>query len=243
MEYMSGLFGGGDLPSDYGNENAPAVRLAPGGQRVIPAPQTSGAYGARWAPASPDQPRFPAPEWTIPGNNEFTMGPQASGPQSPNTGNYAQPAYYGATVAGAGPVCPDPTNPAYAYQLRSDGAVIIVKSPIPAGVGKIVAQGSKGYAEIRAVVDACTQRRPIDPRIAIAALTAAGAIATSLAPAKKGGGGGKKKAAFDASAVAVPAPDATPAASGFPTWVWIGGGVLALLGVGGAIYVATRPSK
>lgn len=230
MEYMGGLFAGGDspLPTDYGSASAPAVRLAPGG--VYAAPQQA-AYGARWAPASPDQPRFPAPEFVIPGNNQYTYGPQRSGPQSPNTGNY------GAVVAAAGPVCPDPTNPAYAYQLRQDGAVVIVRSKFPAGVGKVVLPNTRGHADMKAVIDACTKGKPIDPRIAIAALRAAAdvtaAVLLPVGKAKKA----KKAKKFDAGTVATIAPDAT---GGFPTWVWVGGGLLAVLGVGGALYVLMR---
>lgn len=208
-----GLFAGGlGFPSDYG--------------------QNSGAYGARFAPASPDQPR-PA---TIPGNNQGLYVPQASGPSSPTTGNYAQP--WGA-AATAGPVVPDPSDPRYAYQLRTDGSIVIVKSPNQKGVGKVVtaANGGKAYIAMRAVVDAGMARKPIDPAIAAAAITAVATITGAAISAAPRRAGARKRRKFDASTASIPP---APVESGFPMWVWGVGGLVVLAGVGGALYVATQ---
>ena len=133
-------------------------------------------------------------------------------------------------MATASPVVADPNNPAYAYQLLADNSIKIVRSVNPAGVGKIVQPGQRGYPEMRAVIDARQRGIAVNPQVAIAALQAAASITNAaIAPA-----GTRKRRKFDPSGAA--APVVAPAESGFPGWVWVVGGLLGVVVIGGVVY-------
>jgi hypothetical protein len=224
---MDGLFGDdGALPADYGSGRATGGVMADG---------LAGRLDA-------GSPGYTPPAYTgaqsIPPNNAGVTLPVAMGPQSPNTGPWGGAGGYGALAgygAAGSDVCPDPTNPAYAYQLMPDGAIQIVKSPH--GGGKIVPPGTRGYAEMRAVIDACMRRRPIDPAVAAAAIRAAATIAaTAIDPSRARPK--RKRPKFQGSGMATaPPPAAEPMV---PTWVWWGAGGVLVLGLGLAVFTAMR---
>lgn len=241
VDLGSDLFSGEGFPAGYGSAATPAVRLAPGGRSVYAAPQAQPtAYGARWAPASPDQPR-PA---TIPGNNQGVYVAQASGPQSPNTGNYAAPRGYGAPVAAADRIHVDPTNPARGFMLASDGSITVLdiqtRNPIA-----YVSPKQAEYKDLYAIVTGIIAKRRVDPALIAQAILAAGTVAnTAIAPgavrrSKKKSKGKASVQKFDTGAGTTPA-SSTPASS---MWVWVGGGVALLAVVGGIVYAMSRPAK
>lgn len=117
----------------------------------------------------------------------------------------------------------------YMYRVYSDQSIDVFKGG-KLVTPKLTAQSSPAaHAAIMAEVGG---RKKVDPAVLTAAINAALLVGTTAIQAlqqqqqQRG-----KRRKFDSSALSVPPPEPAPS-GGVPTWVWVAGGGIALLGIG-----------
>ena len=239
------LFGAdGSLPANYGNGRAhdgasgmlfgPDYTLDRPGQTVHPGPVVS-PFSSRPGFTHTAQAGIPSPNWQRP---SVPPAPWLDPGRSQGRATARTPwgtAGTGAWVLGAG---------GYRYQQQPDGSYLIAS---PAGTTTGAAVGTSAWTAINTELQAAGGGRrrhaPVKKQgVDVNRLVESGVDVLDIVASS----GKKKKGKRHAPAQYQPselAPAPEPESSGVPTWVWVAGAAIVLLGVGAAVLTAGGSGK